>query len=176
MPCILLVDNGSRRASAGLQLRRLSAALSARVGQQVHPVSLQQSHKIDPSLLDNQPAQIFNEFLEQHLADGTREFIVLPLFFGNSRALTSFIPEQVRELEIRHGEFTLRVAHTLYPLPDGEPLLAEILHANILQTAKQHDMDIGHVVLVEHGSPLPEVNQVRRSLAERLHQIMEEAS
>jgi len=61
----------------------------------------------------------------------------------------------------------------LYPLPEGDPLLAEILHENILQTARQHEMGVGHVVLVEHGSPLPQVNQVKRSLAERLHQIME---
>jgi sirohydrochlorin ferrochelatase len=173
MPCILLVDNGSTRANAKLQLRRVSAALTARVGQQVHPVSLQHSHKIDPALLDNEPAQIFHDFLEKHITDGTREFIVLPLFFGRSRALTSFIPEQLQALEEKFGEFDLRVAHTLYPLPQREPVLVDILHDHILQTASQHDMDIKNVVLVEHGSPLPEVNQVRRSLAEELHNILE---
>ena len=174
MPCILLVDNGSKRASAKLQLRRLTATLSARMGQPIHPVSLQHSDKIDPALLDNEPAHIFYDFLENHLADGTREFIVLQLFFGRSRALTSFIPDKVAELESRYGEFTLRIAHTLYPLPQGEPALAELLHENIMAIAHQHGDDVRHVVLVEHGSPLPEVNQVRRQLADDLHRIMEE--
>lgn len=173
MPCILLVDNGSRRADAKLQLRRISAALSARVGQQVHPVSLQHSDKIDPALLDHEPAWLFSDFLESHISDGTREFIVLPLFFGRSRAITSFIPEQLQALQEKYGEFSAQIAHTLYPLPDGEPMLVDILHDHILQTASQHDMDIKNVVLVEHGSPLPEVNQVKRSLAEQLHKILE---
>lgn len=168
MACILLVDNGSRRASARLRLCQLAAALRERTGQYVHPVSLQHSDKIDPARLNNEVAQVLYDFLDERLLHGVREFVALPLFFGESRALTSFIPDQLRKLKVIHGEFCFRLGQTLYPLPEGDTDLVRILHDHILQTARRHRVDVGHVVLVEHGSPSPQVNEVRRHLAERL--------
>lgn len=173
MACILLIDNGSKRAAATLQLRKLAADLSDQVNQTVYPVSLQHANAIDVAELGGEPALMFADFIGQKLEQNEREFIVLPLFFGNSRALTSFIPQKVEELEAQYGQFKLLMAETLYPLPQGDPRLAEILYDHTMQTIRGLDSEIHHAVLVEHGSPLPEVNKVRRDVAVMLRQMLE---
>ena len=168
MSCILLVDNGSMRPDVTLRLRELASVLSDRIGKTVHPVSLQHANQINPDLLDGRPAQVLTEFLVQQLEAGKREFIVLPLFFGESRALTVFMPEQVDALKKIYGEFSLQLTELLYPLPAGEPLLVEILRDYVVQIMQSNHVTTRNVVLVDHGSPVIEVNRVRQSLAENL--------
>jgi len=166
--CLLLVDNGSMRPEATLQLRSLASAMTNQIGARVHPVSLQHADGIDPVELDGRSAQVFDAFMRQQLTTGQREFVVLPLFFGLSRALTTFVPRQVDELKRIYGDFELDIADVLYPLPDGEPLLADILLDHLTHTAQQHNASLTNIVLVDHGSPAPQVTQVRQELAEQL--------
>lgn len=169
-PVIALVDNGSTRAGASLSLRAIAASLTTACGRQVHPVSLQHADRIPAKQLDGRPALVLRDFLRQQLAQGERDFLVLPLFFGRSRALTSFIPEQVAALTDEFGTFSLRLADVLSPMPQGEPRLAEILADHVHQCSAGKLPD--RVVVVDHGSPLPEVTAVRAqvvmSLRERL--------
>ena len=90
MPVILLSDNGSKQAAATLELRKLSEKLSALTNSIVYPVSLQHADSISADKIDGNPAVIFIEFMKLKLLQGERRFILLPLFFGNSRALTVF--------------------------------------------------------------------------------------
>jgi len=158
MPTVLLVDNGSTRANATLQLRRIAENLGDVSGEQVHPVSLQHADKISADELDGIPAQTFTSFLEARLSAGEREFIVLPLFFGKSRALTSFIPDQVVSLKDKYGVFYIQVTDEIYPLPEGEPHLVNLIDDHVRKTALRHGSKLQHVVLVDHGSPVPEIN------------------
>ena len=97
-PPIILLDNGSRRAAATLSLRRIAVRLSGACGQPVYPVSLQHSDSVPPEQLDGTPAQTLERFLRIRLGEGQREFLLLPLFFGMSRALTSAVPGLVERL------------------------------------------------------------------------------
>ncbi|MGD2083189.1 MAG: CbiX/SirB N-terminal domain-containing protein [Chromatiales bacterium] len=169
-PTILLVDNGSSRPDATLNLRRLAAALEEQSGRSVHPVSLQHAHRISPSALDGRPAATLEPFLREQLRRGVRDFLVLPLFFGLSRALTAFIPETVARLEREHGPFSLRQAEILCPLPEGEPRLARILCDNVRSAAGERPP--ARVVLVDHGSPRPRVTAVRTRLAEQMGECL----
>ncbi len=168
MAVLLLVDNGSKRAAATLQLRQLAEVLSERVGQTVHPVSLQHSNHIDAEELDGVPAQIFSPFLSDQLEAGETEFRIIPMFFGVSRALTSFIPQQLSELTEKYGEFKCDIADVIYPLPQGDPRLSLMLNDLVHQTASDNRMSLKHVILVDHGSPIPEVTAVRQSVADEL--------
>jgi len=165
---ILLVDNGSKRAASTLNLRRLAGLLSERIGEPVQPVSLLHSDHIDPEQLDGQPAETFTQALGKLLAADQRDLVLLPLFFGPTRALSRFIPESVSEVERRFGPCRLRIAPELCPLPEGEPRLVDILFDNLDQASREADIERASVVLVDHGSPNPEVNQVRRWLGARL--------
>jgi sirohydrochlorin ferrochelatase len=166
---LLLVDNGSSRAASTLKLRRLASRLGESVGSIVHPVSLQHANKIHPTDLDGIPANTFVPFMKQRLQRGDRRFVVLPLFFGPSRALSSFIPEQAARLASEYGAFELQQCPVLCPLPQGEPRLAQILRDQLPaleQTQRRR------VILVDHGSPIPEVTAVRHYLAEQMRRLL----
>lgn len=168
MPVILLCDNGSTQPNATLQLRRLAQQLTEQTDLLIHPVSLQHANRIDASQLQGQPARVFTEFMQQQLSAGETEFILLPIFFGKSKALTSFVPDEANKLRQQYGDFNLRLAEVIYPLPNGEPLLVDIIHDHIKQTAAQHKLPLQNLVLVDHGSPIPQVTAVRQDLAQNL--------
>jgi len=168
MTTFLLVDNGSVKAAATLQLRRIAQQLSDYSGQHVYPVSLQHAGRIPVAELDGVKAAVFTDFLQQKLATGERNFRVLPLFFGHSRALSAFIPEQQALLEQEFGCFTLVIADVLYPLPEGDKRLADIIYDHIQQTAINAALPLNNIVLVDHGSPLPQVTQVRNGVTDQV--------
>ena len=167
-PTILLCDNGSRRPEAVRSLHALARGLTRATGRTIHPVSLQHADAIPAEALDGAPTRTLPAFLADHLAEGARDFFVLPLFFGPSRAMTRFIPQTVASLRQTHGDFTLRVARELCPLPEGEPRLADLLAAQTLAARSGQRPD--YAVLVDHGSPIPQVTAVRRWLAGELQQ------
>jgi len=172
MSKILLCDNGSRKPGATLLLRQLAQRLSAECGQHVEAVSLQHADKIKPELIDNKPARTLPGFLQENLQHGERSFLILPLFFGYSRALTSYIPEQKALLEVEFGSFELSIADVLYPLPQGDERLPQILADHIIN-ALTADPDVAQTaVLVDHGSPVPQVTAVRQRLAQEVQLIV----
>lgn len=163
-PAVLLVDNGSTRAQATISLRRIAAQLGAASGRTVYPVSLKHADRVPAAALGGQPAEVFTPFLRRQLKAGQRHFVVVPQFFGGSRALTSFIPEQTALLRAELGALQIDQAAELCPLPQGEPLLADILADHVRQCAAQP----ARVILVDHGSPIPQVTAVREWLASAL--------
>ena len=167
-PTLLLVDNGSSRAESALNLRRLARRLSQQTGREIHPVSLQHANKIAPEELEGVAADTFHAFMAQRLNQGERSFLVLPLFFGPSRALSSFIPDEINRLQAEFGEFELNQAPVICPLPEGEPDLAQILYDQLSSAIDSHR----RVILVDHGSPMPEVTAVRRYLADQLRGLL----
>ena len=114
----------------------------------------------------NQAAVCLPEFLRCQLALGQRDFVLIPLFFGNSRALSRFVPDCVESARQQAGDIELRVAQPLCPLPQGEARLAQILCDHVAQAETKKPADT--VVLVDHGSPLPEVTAVRQRLADQM--------
>ncbi|MGD9168877.1 MAG: CbiX/SirB N-terminal domain-containing protein [Candidatus Thiodiazotropha sp.] len=169
-PLILLIDNGSTKPQATRNLRHLAVALGQCSGYNVHPVSLQHADRIAAEELDGNPAQLLESFLSSQLIQGAREFLAIPLFFGLNRALTSFIPNLVNSLQARHGPFRLKIADVLYPLPKGEPRLATILKDNIDPLISGPTPP--RVILVDHGSPLPQVTEVRTRIARELNELL----
>ncbi|MGD8958188.1 MAG: CbiX/SirB N-terminal domain-containing protein [Chromatiaceae bacterium] len=169
-PVIMLVDNGSRRSAATLSLRSIAARLSEASGCQINPVSLQHADRISHDDLGGEPARLLPEFLREQLEKGRRDFILLPLFFGKSRALTEFIPDLVGRLVDEFGPFEIRQADVLSPMPDGEGLLADILADHVSRCSADLGAEPTHVIVVDHGSPLPEVTAVRAKVTMMLRE------
>jgi len=160
-PVTLLLDNGSLQPAATLRLRELAAALGERLAAPVFPVSLLHSSGVAPEALGGRPAEIFEPFVRRRSEEGDGEFLVLPLFFGPSRALTDYLPERVAHLRTRHPRLRVRLAPTL--ADPGDPRLARILADHIRQAG-----ETGRVALVDHGSPARAVTAVRDQLAQQL--------
>ncbi|MES9863564.1 MAG: cobalamin biosynthesis protein CbiX [Candidatus Thiodiazotropha sp. LLP2] len=170
-PIILLADNGSGKAGAVLNLRRLAKQMGDLSQRQVYPVSLQHADKIPVDDLAGKPADTLQPFLRHKLTEGERNFILIPLFFGLSRALTAFIPQQVDLLKAEFGEFNLQQGDVLYPLPQGEPRVAKIVFDQIQQSTNGEKLQ--QVVVVDHGSPLPQVTAVRTEVTRDLRNLFE---
>jgi len=172
MPIYLLADNGSKKAEATLRLRELAAELSQKTKKEIHAVSLQHADAIPAAEINNLPAETFPLFLHRQLQQGERDFVVIPLFFGASRALTSFIPQQMAILEEEFGSFNVSLTDVIFPLESGEPRLADIVHSFIQELNAEQEGKYKDVVLVDHGSPSPIITEVRKSVAERLQSLL----
>lgn len=172
-PCTLLVDNGSHRAESTLSLRRIAAALSERMGFQVHPVSLLHSTRVDPAELEGKPAQIFEPFLKAQREQGVNSFVVVPFFFGHSAAIYEYLPQRVLDLTEGWPELEVRVAPSMVKLAEPKDRgVAEVLAALVRDKIKEQGLDRPAVTLVDHGTPRIAVNQVRNLLASQLEEIL----
>jgi len=174
-PIIILADNGSTKASASLALRGIAKHLSECTHQEINPVSLQHANVISADELGGIKAIVLKDFLRDKLKKDLREFTILPLFFGNSRALTKFIPDVHAELEEEFGVFSIKVKATLFKphrfTSDSDSAssgLSEIIYDHILQTAKKNSFPLENIVLVDHGSPSPQITAVRNGVAEEV--------
>ena len=171
--CIMLVDNGSVKPAATLGLRRLAETLSQQGTEKVHAVSLRHADRINSNELDGKAAQVLYPFMEQQLKAGLNRFILLPLFFAKSRALTAYVPEQIKCLEAEYGEIDVTVADVIYPLPEGENRLVSIFENFIKLLIKNQVDEKKNIVLVDHGSPSPKVTAVRQHLTIELQKYFD---
>ena len=168
---IFLVDNGSLAPEATLELRGLAAALTRRLGREVEAVSLLHSHKVDPAELGGMEATIVKRRMRVSFAAGRRRFIILPLFLGPSRAITEYLPELLGELREECPEMEVVVADCLLgksvDQPDGR--LIQMLADNVRAADPEGTMQ---VALVDHGTPAPEVNRLRNTVARDLAKLL----
>lgn len=171
---IYLVDNGSLRPAATLSLRALAKTLSTRVGQPVQAVSLLHSHKVSPSSLGGEPATIVKRALKDAIRRGCRDFVIVPLFLGPSRAVSDYLPEVIEELRANTPDLDVRIAQTLAgPDPSNPDLrLADILAKQLRAVEQESGRALAKVALVDHGTPTRPVNDLRNAVARQLSGIL----
>jgi len=168
-PTVLLVDNGSLQPAATLNLRRLAAALSAKIGEPVAPVSLLHSSAIEPAALDGLAAEILEPAVRQRYATGVRTFLIVPLFFGPSAALTDYIPQRAKALAETLPGLTVTLATPVVdPQTPDDGRLCAILAAHVRTCASAHRLARPWVILVDHGSPQAAVAAVRDLVGRQL--------
>lgn len=168
---IFLIDNGSLRPSATLSLRGIAEQLSARVGRPVSPVSLLHSDQVAVEDLGGVPARVLKSSLEASLESGVRDFVLLPLFLGPSRAVTVCLPELIEQLRVQtSAEVRVVVADVLAggDVDAPDPRLAEILAAHVRAVLKEAGLSRPSVALVDHGTPSEAVNRVRNAVTSQL--------
>jgi sirohydrochlorin ferrochelatase len=170
----LLVDNGSLKPGATFSLRKIAAALTDEVGSMVEPVSLLHSHKLDPAKLDGIPAQTFERFVRARMAEGARNFMVLPLFFGPSAAFTEFVPKWTQSIadDLEAPDLNVHVAPCLIDVTEGDTAMAQVLADLAEKAIADHGLANPAIALVDHGTPQRPVNAVRDHLAHQLKSIL----
>ncbi|WP_438480535.1 sirohydrochlorin chelatase [Oleiharenicola lentus] len=166
-PLTLLVDNGSLEPAATLGLRELASQLAAKLGEPVEPVSLLHSSAIAPERIGGTPAEILFPALEKRVATGIHDFLVLPLFFGPSGALTGYLPENLARLKAKHPALNVRLAPHLHRADDNRlaRIIADHVRAEIVSPNDR-------VALVDHGSPVAAVTEVRNALAQQVAALL----
>lgn len=168
MTCFLF-DNGSLRPESFKQLRCIASQLEKSIGQPIRPVSLLHSSAIDPALLDDRPALLLEPALRERLAAGERHFLLLPLFFGPSRALTDYLPKRLAALRKNYPDMQACIAPCLVSseIKEQAPMV-DLLYEQVQTVIQQQGLKKPAVVLVDHGTPEPAVNAVRNDLAAQL--------
>ena len=168
LPCVLLMDNGSLRPAAIRKLRGLAAALGRRLGRKVDPVSLLHSSAVPAGKLGGRKAEILEPAVLRRAQAGVRDFVIVPLFFGRSRALTEYVPERLALWHKTYPDLRVRLAAPLAAA--GDDRLARLLEEQVRATLTPAFLrgEKARVALVDHGSPVKAVTQVRNRLAGQL--------
>jgi sirohydrochlorin ferrochelatase len=166
---VLLMDNGSLEPGSTLQLRRLAAALEAKIGVRVEPVSLAHSAKVPASELDGRPAELFEAALDRLIGEGARDIVVAPLFVGPSHAVVRHVPAVVAERKKATPGLKVEIAAPLFVA--GEQRLAEILADHAREEIKALATG-ARVAVVDHGSPSRAVTAVRDAVAEQVRLLL----
>jgi sirohydrochlorin ferrochelatase len=168
-PCIILLDNGSLIAASTINLRKLAEKLSARSNRVIHPVSLLHSAKIHKSEMDGIPAEILEPFLLDMLNAGTSNFLILPLFFGQTAAVYEFIPQRLKEIRRQWPQIEVRIASCLVNLDDdSDHSMAEILSRVVKNKIITEELQRPAIAVVDHGTPRIAVNEVRNLVCRHL--------
>jgi len=161
------------RPASTLNLRRIAATLSENTGIPVKAASLLHSNKVPAEDLEGTPATTLGPAATKHAQQGSREIVMLPFFFGPSRALTGYLPERMGTLRESYPDVTVRVASPLVDLQGPVDLrLARMLKDGVLEQMTPGAKPA--VALVDHGSPIPEVTAVRNVLAGQLSALLED--
>ena len=173
-PTILLFDNGSLRPDPTRRLRSLATVLSSRIGRPVIPTSLLHADKVDPVDLGGSSAQLLESEITHRLERGETRFTLLPFFIGPSRAITEYLPSRIGRLRDRYPNLETRIADSLARLGSHSDLrLADILSAQIILTAGTLGADAPPaVVVVDHGSPVPSMAEIRNRVARELGRLL----
>ncbi len=191
-PLTLLMDNGSLEPTATVALRRLSTALAERIDARVEPISLLHSSAIPAEKIGGTPAEILEPALDRRLAAGTNNFLIIPLFFGPSGAITDYLPKRLSHLRGKYPALNTTIAAPLFAETDDRlaRILADHVRATLPPGRSLHAGDSERdratnvpdrlqarscmtkpptrVALVDHGSPARAVTEVRNALAAQL--------
>lgn len=165
---VLLVDYGSLEAASTLGLRAIAERLGRALGCAVAPVSLCHADAIPAAFLGGRAAEVLEIALARRALEGVDRFLVIPLLFGPSEALTDRIPACVKRFKARFPQIQVRLARCLVAVGDK----TDDRVAAIIETRVRAKMDGAAprpaVLLVDHGSPERAVTLVRDHLAARL--------
>ncbi len=168
---IFLVDNGSLRPDAYLNLCKIAAEVSAVIGNCVKPAPLLHANKIPCEELGGNSAVLLEAQITEGLLNGVSEFTVLPLFFGESGALTDYLPRRLKKLSESHGQFKVKQLKPLFiDASNGGDILVAILEDRVRSSTNDHQLEECKIVLVDHGSPKVAVTNVRNQLAQLLNE------
>lgn len=174
-PLLFLTDNGSLRADAVLNLRSVAENLTSRLGRLVIPASVLHSSKVPPNELGGTAAETVIPALRRRFHAGHRQMKILPFFLGPSRALTEYLPEKIAQLRSDDPDWAQARIEIAPPLfQPGDNRIARALAERIDSTIARQRLQRPNVVLVDHGSPAPEVTEVRNAIGNQLRLLLGE--
>jgi len=158
---VALVDNGSLEPAAQRNLRAVAAALSARTGVPVRPVSWKHSDRFPANALDDTPAWTLDAFLRASVALDQRAFVFVPFFISAQGAIGSALQRDIETLQRSLGGFEFQFTEGLA----DRGVIPAIAAAQIRETARTHSLVQPPVIVVDHGGPSTASAHLRDALA-----------
>ncbi|KAF0723190.1 hypothetical protein Ae201684P_022105 [Aphanomyces euteiches] len=176
-----IVNRGALKTEPFLDLRAICANLSRRFDNCVHfiPSSCSLSDQIPASQLHGEPAELFENVLVSVVAAGeTTEFVVLPLFIGNSGALTEYIPITIDTIRAKEGsppQLRYSMGRCLVDISKpSDNRVARILAKKVtaLCSTQREEGTSVRVLVVDHGTSNPEVHLSRDLIGSQLAKLL----
>ena len=165
-----LVDNGSLRPDSILSLRKVAKNLSTLVQVEVFPIGLMHSHKVNPGLIGGEPALSVESLTSSEFSEESTELIFIPFFFGPSLGIREWLPKKLNSWIGEHPTVSFRILGELFR--SGDDRIARALADHSRKTIRESKMRHPSLALVDHGTPLREVNQVREQVGDELEKLM----
>ena len=167
--CVILMDNGSHRPESTLTLRKIASKLSVSLNIKVNPVSLLHSTKVPSEKLNGIKAEILEPYIKKQCEQGIDSFLIVPFFFGQSAALKDYLPERINEIKKKWESVDVKLAPTLVNMEDKEDFsVSNIIAEFVVDKILSEKLVKPYVTLVDHGTPLKEVNNVRKHITNQL--------
>jgi len=111
---------------------------------------------------------VLDSALESRARQGVNQFVIVPLFFGPSGALTGDVPACVARVRAKFPAIEVRLARCLVDVKDeADDRMAAMLEDQVRARISSAGPRPA-VILVDHGSPERAVTLVRDHLAARL--------
>jgi sirohydrochlorin ferrochelatase len=158
---IALVDNGSLEPSAHEGLRTAAARLAAKTGLPVDAVSWRHSDRIPARELGGTAARTLDPWVRAGLAQGEREFVLVPFFVSPQGAIASLLRRDLEALRADGPDFTCQITDGFDPSSD----LAVIVTDRVHEALARRQLTRSAVVVVDHGGPSPASLAVRDQVA-----------
>lgn len=180
--CIVL-NTGSLRPEPFLDLRKIcfqlsSLSMDTAAGEYARfiPASCRHSNKIDPSLLHGVPAETLNMALKRAMKEGFTEIHIIPMFFGPSKTLETFVPEQVNRIISELDAVDVEVHISSAMVTESDNSVARILMDKInMLPIRQNNQCItpeARVFVIDHGTPSPSVHLCREIVGNQLREML----
>ena len=150
-------------------MRRVAQKLSSASSFVVQAVSLLHSDKIVPSKLNHENGVTIETFLASEQGRNEKKLLVLPFFLGPSRGITEWLMEKLQDWEQKKSGRSFKILDTLYL--GNEKILAQALDQQIEQVRLENKLANPYVAMVDHGTPVFEVNQVRERVGIELNKL-----
>ena len=163
-----LVDNGSLSSESVLSLRLTASKLEEKSGFPIIPAGIMHSHKIDSAKLNGVAACSMDSFFASKDTDKIDYISVIPMFLGPSLAITDWLPKKLGKWRESATNRNFAIADCLFR--KGDQRLGDAVIENIRHLISQKFTEKPFVILVDHGTPLPEVNLVREEIGKYLAQ------
>lgn len=165
----LLFDNGSLAPASTKNLRKITENLAFRLGKAVIPASLLHSDTLSVDVLDGIPAEKLEVAIARIASDGGRDFLLIPLFFGSSAALTDYLPPKLQEFKAQYPDIRLHMAPPLAGNKnESVSTIAQLMNDLVQQCIDKNHLKSPGIVVLDHGSPVKEVTEIRNQIAEIL--------
>ena len=166
---IVLLDNGSVRPASILAARELARRVSSKIGKPVSHAACQHSDKVPAAELAGEPCLVWGDFLEREWARGIQRILVLPLFFGPSSAIAIKARRVARQFCERRPGVSCEVARSLVDVSDEtDDGIAQLISQQVIEKLDTVSEKRTQCILVDHGSPNPEVGRCRDLVGKQL--------
>jgi hypothetical protein len=171
--CVVLVDNGSIRDHALLFTRKLARDLACRCGLPVIAASLAHSDRIPDGKLHGEPAWLLQPLLDSLAAQQVHLVVVLPLLMTRWGAIYRKVAAIAGGAGICHPGMRVVLCGGLIEPPDAGPgsipwQIATVMDRSMEEAGAKH----AELIVVDHGSPVREVAQVRDWVAQQVQGML----